>query len=215
MPSEQDLVERTRVHLAALRELIEGASEALDDAEIETKALQLATIQRSIASLEKGELPVPKELRQLKMRLTTEVARREEAIKALHTVRDELTSLLRLLRPALGRRRSTRSRGSSRVPAGPSIDVGLVERAILEVLGTMGGSGRASEVIDKVFEIIKDEWTPFDLSNLDSGLPRWRNRVSWAKYRLVQRGDIRRGSPHGIWDLVTKLEHGSAPSEEE
>jgi len=215
MPSEQDLVQRAKGHLAALRELIESASETLDDSEIKTKALQLTTIQRSIASLEKGKLPVPEELRQLKMKLTTEVATREEAIKALHTARDELASLMGLLKSALGRRRRTRRRGGTRVSAGASVDARLVEQAILEVLGAMGGSGRASEVIDKVFEIVKDEWTPFDLLNLDSGVPRWRSKVSWAKYRLVQRGDIRRGSPHGIWELVTELERGLPPSEEE
>lgn len=215
MPHEQDVVEQTSVHLAALRELIESASETLDDAEIETKALQLTTIQRSIASLEKGELPVPEELRQLKMRLTTEVAGRDEAIKALHTVSEELRSLLGLLRPVLSRRRSARRRASTRVSTGSSIDIRLVEQAILQVLGKMGGSGRASEVIDKIYDIVKDELTPFDLSSLESGHPRWRTRVSWAKYRLVQKGDIRRGSPHGIWELVTELEGGSAPSEED
>lgn len=215
MPSERDLVQRAKGHLAALRELIESASETLDDSEIETKALQLTTIQRSIASLEKSELPVPEELRQLKMKLTTQVARREKAIKALHTVRDELTSLLGLLKSALGRRRRTGRRKSTRVSAGASVDTRLVEQAILQVLGKMGGSGHASEVIDEVYEVVKDKLTPFYLSHLDSGVPRWRNKVSWAKYRLVQKGDIRRGSPGGIWELATEPEPSLPPSEEE
>lgn len=74
---------------------------------------------------------------------------------------------------------------------------------ILEALFEMGGSGRMSEVIDRVQIKMKDKLTSKDLEKLPSGTAvRWINRVQWERQRLKMDGYLKKDSPFGIWELT-------------
>ena len=44
--------------------------------------------------------------------------------------------------------------------------------------------------------------TPTDKEPLPTGPIRWRNRVHWIRFRLVERGLIDRSAPRGVWRLT-------------
>lgn len=73
---------------------------------------------------------------------------------------------------------------------------------VIEVLGEMGGSASASEVIDQVIEKMQIPEKEQNVS-LKSGALKIRNQVQWAKQYLVWAGYID-ASKRGIWSLTEK-----------
>lgn len=76
------------------------------------------------------------------------------------------------------------------------------ERPLLVALNDLGGRGPASEVIDRVGELLKSQLADEDLEPLRSGEIRWRNRVQFARLRLVRSGHLAKNSPRGTWELT-------------
>lgn len=73
---------------------------------------------------------------------------------------------------------------------------------IIDVLKEQGGSGTATEIIDRSIEklgISEQEQKVM----LKSGLPRVRNQVQWARLYLVKAGYLE-SSQRGIWSLTEK-----------
>jgi restriction system protein len=75
-------------------------------------------------------------------------------------------------------------------------------RPILKVLGTTGGSGTASEVIDQAIEMLRIP-EPEQKITLKNGQSRVRNQVQWARLYLVRAGFLR-DSRRGVWSLTEK-----------
>lgn len=75
---------------------------------------------------------------------------------------------------------------------------------ILQVLGEMGGSGKAAEVLDRVGEIMKPHLKSVDFEPLASSPdnPRWRNAAQWARSAMVKEGLLKSDSPRGVWELT-------------
>ena len=74
---------------------------------------------------------------------------------------------------------------------------------ILEALIEMGGKGRMRNVLDRVFNKIKDQLKPKDLEKLPSGTSiRWKNRAQWERQRLKSEGYLKKDSPHGTWEIT-------------
>jgi len=76
---------------------------------------------------------------------------------------------------------------------------------ILESLLDFGGSAPMTQVLDRVYEKMKDKLSKADLEILPSGGDvRWRNRAQWARLKMVREGLLSKDSPRGIWE-ITKL----------
>lgn len=77
---------------------------------------------------------------------------------------------------------------------------------ILQTLDEMGGSGKVSEVLDRVGEIMKPVLKDVDYQPLASNPenPRWRNAAQWARNTMRQDGLIKDDSPHGTWEISDK-----------
>ena len=76
---------------------------------------------------------------------------------------------------------------------------------ILGALIEMGGSGRVSKVLDRVFNKMKDRLKPKDLEKLSSGISvRWKNKAQWERQRLKSEGYLKKDSPRGIWEITDK-----------
>lgn len=74
---------------------------------------------------------------------------------------------------------------------------------ILKALEEMGGKGRVADVLKRVWDQVHTELTEFDLAPLRSrGEIRWRNTACWARFKLIQQGLLRQGSPTGIWEIT-------------
>ena len=72
---------------------------------------------------------------------------------------------------------------------------------ILEVLESMGGSGYAPDVVEAVGKLVADRLTSNDWLKNKSGVVRWKNRVMWRRFNLVQMGLLKSDSPRGTWEI--------------
>ena len=75
-------------------------------------------------------------------------------------------------------------------------------RPIIEVLQMSGGSGTASEVVDRVIEIMRIPESEQGVT-LKDGTPRVRNQVQWARFYLAKAGYLD-SSKRGVWSLTEK-----------
>ena len=76
---------------------------------------------------------------------------------------------------------------------------------LLGALIEMGGSGKMSEVLSKVFGKMKDRLKPKDLEKTPSGTSiRWKNHTQWERQRLKSEGYLKKDSPRGIWEITDK-----------
>lgn len=75
-------------------------------------------------------------------------------------------------------------------------------RPILEVLRVLGGSGTASEIVDRSMEIAKVSEAEQEAVN-KNGLSRVKNQVHWARQYLVW-SDYLDSSRRGVWSLTDK-----------
>ncbi|MFC1850965.1 winged helix-turn-helix domain-containing protein [candidate division CSSED10-310 bacterium] len=77
---------------------------------------------------------------------------------------------------------------------------------ILKTLVRQGGSGKASEVLDQVQELMSGVLEDVDFETLISepNTPRWRNAAHWARNSMVREGMLKSDSPRGIWEISEK-----------
>jgi hypothetical protein len=88
-----------------------------------------------------------------------------------------------------------------RAPRGSLLTEDAYEIPILQVLANHGGRAAKNEVLDALESRLGDQLTELDRKPIASGEVRWRNRAQFVRLRLVERGEIKRNSPRGIWEL--------------
>jgi restriction system protein len=95
---------------------------------------------------------------------------------------------------------------TSRLNRGLRTSEDAFRRPILEVLSASGGSGKVSDVLDRVGDKVKDALNDNDCQQLPS-YPheiRWRNTAQWCRNTLVQEGLLKNNSPRGVWEISEK-----------
>lgn len=75
---------------------------------------------------------------------------------------------------------------------------------ILKSLVEMGGSGATGEVLDRVFEKMKDRLTEGDHGETSSGKIRYRHHAEWERRKMREEGLISAHSRHGEWQITEK-----------
>jgi hypothetical protein len=137
-----------------------------------------------------------------------------EALQALAVpLVDDVNSVLRRLlglgpsgvSPTTMAPGSSAARPSNRRPSsirGETLADKEYEPALLKALSEAGGHAAASVVINRVGDLLTDQFLAADLETLQSGELRWRNRVQFARLRLVRSGHLKKQSPRGIWELT-------------
>lgn len=100
--------------------------------------------------------------------------------------------------------RSIRSSRSKRrkLQRGTSTPQEAYYEPILQVLKQMGGRGKSSEVIDRVGEIMRPKLKEADYGKLKEGSIRWQTRCRFARWYMVQQGQLRSDSPRGTWEIA-------------
>jgi len=78
-----------------------------------------------------------------------------------------------------------------------------IELPLLKVIEESGGQLSLDEAVKKVTDIF-DRLTEEDKTRrLATGRKRWSNRVQWARYRLLRKGELD-GSVWGVWKITAK-----------
>ena len=71
---------------------------------------------------------------------------------------------------------------------------------LLDALRALGGSGTPDEATDKVAELCAVT-EPQQNELMESGQPRFRNQVAWARFYLKREG-LLDSSTRGVWRLT-------------
>jgi hypothetical protein len=98
---------------------------------------------------------------------------------------------------------ATRTRHSRRprAKAGTILSDAEYEIPLLEILRDSGGRAPTREVIDALGERLDGRLTDADRDRLSSGEIRWRNRAQFVRLNLIERGDMAKSSPRGVWEI--------------
>lgn len=104
--------------------------------------------------------------------------------------------------------------GEEEVDRAPRRDFGRLQRGvraseevfrvpILEVLVSMGDSGKVRDVLAQVEKMVHDQLSEADYEHLPStpNSTRWYNTAQWARNSLLQEGLLRDDSPRGVWEI--------------
>jgi hypothetical protein len=100
------------------------------------------------------------------------------------------------------RQRRTRRPQVKRAQTGTILPDEEYDIPILQILDTHGGRAPTREVLDQLGEVLGDRLTPTDHEKLGSGDIRWRNRAQFVRLRLIDSGDMAKGSPRGLWEIT-------------
>jgi hypothetical protein len=88
-----------------------------------------------------------------------------------------------------------------RLRPGDLLDRKAYDLVLLQVLNRLGGSGYAPDVVEEVGKILRDQLTDLDLAKNRTGGVRWKNRVMWRRFKLVELGLLKNDSERGIWEI--------------
>ncbi len=77
---------------------------------------------------------------------------------------------------------------------------------ILETIEELGGAGSVKEVLQKVFEKMKDRLNDYDLKAIPSHPDRfrWESTAMWCRQSMVDDGFLSSEAKRGLWILTEK-----------
>jgi hypothetical protein len=99
------------------------------------------------------------------------------------------------------RRKRTKAPRAPRAKTGSILNESAYELPILGIISEHGGRAAAREVLDELETRLNGQLTDVDKQELVSGDVRWRNRAQFVRLRLVEKGDMVKDSPRGIWEI--------------
>ncbi len=98
-----------------------------------------------------------------------------------------------------------------RAPKGSLLPESEYELPLLKALNEAGGSGPASEIVERVGQLLAHKLTDTDRELVDTGKVRWKNRIQFVRLGLIKTGLMKKDSPRGIWEISdsgrSRLEH--------
>ncbi len=94
---------------------------------------------------------------------------------------------------------------TKRIPRGKKTPEDAYREPILNALSELGGKGTTSEVLDKVYEQLKDVLNQFDKQPVPSvpSQQRWRHTAQIVRNKMMNEGLVKKNSPRGIWEIST------------
>ena len=110
--------------------------------------------------------------------------------------------------PSPRRTRKSRSKARQGRKSAPRAVTGTIlpddeyELPILSILDSNGGRAPTREVLDELGQRLNGRLLPADHEKIGSGDVRWRNRAQFVRLRLIDRGDMVKGSPRGLWEIT-------------
>lgn len=105
--------------------------------------------------------------------------------------------------PRSGRRaRGKKRTGRTRAASGTLLPEQAYEKPLLQALVDAGGEAPFRDVLDSVGHALEKELMPADFENLASGGIRWHSRLQFVRLRLIERGELDREAPRGVWRIT-------------
>lgn len=92
-----------------------------------------------------------------------------------------------------------------RAPRGAKTPEAAYRMPILQALVEMGGRASATQVLDRVGEILQPVLNEIDRQILTNGRAiRWRNAAQWARHRMVEEDLVRLETSNGSWEITAQ-----------
>lgn len=196
-----EIEQQTQAALQHLWDLIETVEERGESPDVKAKAEQLKAVAQSIRRLEKKNVPVPEDLRQLKLSLNMEADPEIATSRFFDMVRKEVARLNDHL-SVEPKKRSGRNKHfkTNRQPITRQEEY---RPHIMAALKANGGHAHCHVVFEWIEKQFKDKFLPGDLAHRRCGELVWLNNVRWQRQAMVNEGIIKRKSSHGhgVWQL--------------
>lgn len=197
-----EVEKQAHIALERLWELIRSVEDRGNSPDVKAKAEQLRVVAQSIQRLEKRNVPVPEDLRRLKLSLHMEVHPEEDMARFHGTLCKEIEKLATYLKvPGVTKAAEPKRRGrQSRVPVTPQA---AYREHIIAFLKANDGQAHCHAVFEYIEKQFKGKFLPADLAHRKSGETVWLNNARWQRQAMVNEGILKRKSPqgHGIWQL--------------
>jgi hypothetical protein len=109
----------------------------------------------------------------------------------------------RPLTPRSGRRaKSKKQARRTRAPSGSLLPEQAYEKPLLQALVDAGGEAPYRNVLGSVGKSLEKALMPADFEKLRSGGIRWHSRLQFVRLRLIERGELDRDAPRGVWRIT-------------
>jgi hypothetical protein len=193
--------------LTPIHDFVERLKSEASNSTMKDKREQLKAVSRSIEQhFEAKGVPVPEELRRLKISLMSETEQAEKATHDLGELQKGLQDILRGIDKHNDSEISTSRRGSKggakRRRVGEQTPATYYKPLIVEYLKSKGGSARASDVVKWIQDRMEGKLRPGDFQlRSGGGGTVWQNNVHWARQTLVKEGILKNDSPYGFWEI--------------
>ena len=186
-----------------LRTLINEIEEKRKVKNVQDKESQLQEISKSINKLESLKVPVPEELRKIKMDLMSELSLRDSMTKKLSILQSGLKELNHSVNEFLGYSQKQVGTGISKPRSARGIKTGTLvfQELIIKVLRKRGGSATSKEVISDLEDLLRGKLTTRDMEHLKNGELVWENTAHWERNTMKNAGILKNNSPRGTWEL--------------
>jgi hypothetical protein len=188
----------------ACREVIDRLDTLSDDAQTGIMEIQLREIAGTIERLEKAGVTVPDVLRAEKTRLAAALGIQADAAQALSQLAGEFEDILKDLKARLGVTETPTEPKKPRPKRQrtPKTDKKVLRESIIQALKTLGGRSRATAVVEEMGRLLSDKLLAGDLEWREATNEHvWQNNAKWERFRMVEDGVLKSGSPRGIWEL--------------
>lgn len=220
----EQFLETPEMLLDLCHQVIVALDEKRKRPNIEEKEKQLRVISRSIDDLEKNGVPVPNDLRALKVNLAAEIGLWEDTRDLIDGALEELAigfeETLRELCARIGRKyNSTKVTPQQYKPAGSFQSNNHILRKkspdgvrtaqwvyrdyIIQALKKFGGRAKMADVLEEVENKMNGVLLPGDRDLRQDGKTLvWKNNAQWERLRMVKSGLLKSDSPYGMWELT-------------
>ena len=199
MPDPAHFLDSPDQLLQLCMDVIAQLDERRQEQELDEQEKQLKEIAHTINKLEKTGVPVPDELRQLKIGLMAELTVRDEITNTLKGLADGFEKVLQDLHSTIERTNDKGPRKKrSREPKTPKE---VLRKEIIRALETLGGAGQVQQVLAKMEEQLEGNLLPRDMETLPSGVLVWVKDAHWERSHMVNDGILKSNSRRGTWEL--------------
>lgn len=105
--------------------------------------------------------------------------------------------------PRSGRREKGKKQARrTRAASGTLLPEQAYEKPLLQALVDAGGEASYRDVLNSVGRTLEKALMPADFEKLASGGIRWHSRLQFVRLRLIERGELDRDAPRGVWRIT-------------
>lgn len=189
--------------IEVVREVIDHLNEKNLEAnkEIYNVRTQLSELSKMISNLENRKIPIPDVVRTEKINLSLKLSKLEESRGyTLEKFIEELRKIVGRYGPVPPKNKPSNPVGGRRREPGKTTSREILRDLIIEALQDFGGRASIGDVHEYIRQKLEGKFLPGDLEIGSRGVV-WETNVDWERHSLVINGTIKKGSPHGIWEL--------------